>query len=109
MFKSRLSILVALCICLMSALSAQAQTGKGPGPGEVETDPIRCWWKTSVSAVQVGERFTLLITCGVIETTQVRVVPTMDKFDPTALTLTPFEVVEGSRHEDIVAFPWRYF
>ena len=36
--------------------------------GEVESDPIRCWWKTDRTAVRVGERFGLTLTCGVIET-----------------------------------------
>src|SRR5262245_2151455 len=72
-------------------------------------DPIKCWWKTDKSAVEVGEQFTLTLTCGVIETRGTTVVPKMDQLDPGALQLDPFEVVGGSRHDDIQAPPWRYF
>src|SRR5690242_13379978 len=78
-------------------------------PGEVEADPIRCWWKTDKSTVIVGERFTLTLTCGVVETARVKVVPDMNQLEPTVLPLSPFEVVRGARHEDIAAPPWRYF
>ena len=41
-----------------------------PGGGatiNVEADPIRCWWRTSASAVRVGEPFTVVLTCAVVE------------------------------------------
>ncbi|HEY6509560.1 MAG TPA: hypothetical protein VIY56_16175, partial [Vicinamibacterales bacterium] len=28
-----------------------------PRPGQVESDPIRCWWKTDRTSVRVGETF----------------------------------------------------
>ena len=33
----------------------------------------------------------------------------MEQLDPGAVQLSPFEVVGGTRHEDIQAPPWRYF
>lgn len=89
-------------------LSAQA-----PAPDaratQTASDPIKCWWKTDKSAVAIGEQFTLTLTCGVIETRRVTVVPKADQLDPAALQLTPFEVLGGTRHEDIQDPPWRYF
>ncbi len=41
----------------------------------VEIDPIRCWWRTSTGAVRIGETFTLALTCAVLETEAVQVVP----------------------------------
>jgi hypothetical protein len=79
------------------------------GADEVEVEPIKCWWKSDASAVLVGERFHVTLTCGVVETESVRTVPNRDALEPAALTITPFEVVSGTRHEDIVAPPWRYF
>jgi hypothetical protein len=76
--------------------------------GEVESDPIRCWWKTDRTAVRVGERFTLVLTCGVIETAGIAVVPAVNQLEAGALSLTPFEAVSGVRREDVVAPPWRY-
>jgi hypothetical protein len=79
------------------------------GPDQIETDPIRCWWKTDRGAVRVGERFTLALTCGVIETPTIKVVPTLTQIDPGALQIPPFEVVSGRRADDIVSPPRRYF
>ena len=33
-----------------------------------EVDPIRCWWRTSDGAVGVGQPFSLVLTCAVLET-----------------------------------------
>lgn len=91
------------------APAAAVRLAAPPAPGDVETDPIRCWWKTDKSSVIVGERFTLTLTCGVVETSRVKVVPDMNQLEPTVVPLSPFEVVRGIRHEDIQAPPWRYF
>jgi hypothetical protein len=101
-------LLVALCaLCVVGpgvsrTLYAQAADG-------IDTDPIRCWWKTDRPAVSIGQRFTVALTCGVIDTAAVTVVPTLTQLEPGAVQLTPFEVVGGARGEDIVSPPWRYF
>jgi hypothetical protein len=85
-----------------------AITPRAAKPGEVETDPIRCWWKTDRTSVRVGERFGLVLTCAVIETGPITVVPVLNQLEPGALSLTPFEVVSGVAHDDVVVAPWRY-
>ena len=90
------------------AAAAQAPP-RAPGPGEVATDPIACWWKTDTNAVQLGEHFVLTLTCGVVETSRLTVVPDVKSIEPTTVQLAPFEVVRGVRHEDIREGPWRYF
>ena len=93
----------------LSGAPALAQTAAAaPRAGEVASDPIRCWWKTDRTAVRVGERFGLVLTCGVIETETIAVVPVFNQLEPGALSLTPFEVVTGVRRDDVVAPPWRY-
>ena len=77
-------------------------------PGDVETDPIRCFWKTDRSSIIVGERFTLVLTCGIIDTDAIKAVPDFNQLEPSTIGLLPFEVVKGVRHEDIKAAPWRY-
>jgi len=77
-------------------------------PGEVETDPIRCWWKSDRSAIRVGERFHVTLTCGVVEMPTVKVVPTLTQIDPGALQVPPFEVVGGNRRPDILTDSRRY-
>jgi hypothetical protein len=86
---------------VLLAPSASAQT-------QVASDPIKCWWKTDATAVGVGERFRLLLTCGVIETTTITVVPAVMQLQPGAVSIAPFEVIGGRRLEDVVAAPWRY-
>jgi hypothetical protein len=85
-----------------------AQAPRAAKTGEVESDPIRCWWKADRTAVRVGERFGLVLTCSVIEAGPITVVPVLNQLEPGALSLTPFEVVSGSRRDDVVTAPWRY-
>ena len=79
-----------------------------PRPGQVESDPIRCWWKTDRTSVRVGETFGLTLTCGVIETGPIAVVPALTQLEGGAIQLTPFEVVSATRRADVVVPPWRY-
>jgi hypothetical protein len=88
---------------------ATGQTRRAAGAEEIEVDPIQCWWKTGQTAVIIGERFTVTLTCRVIETSGIHVVANRDQLEPAALQLTPFDVVGGARHQDILASPWRYF
>jgi hypothetical protein len=108
MTAQRIVFAVLALSLLGAAAPAGAQTKRAPRPGEVEADPIRCWWKTDHSAIRVGERFTLLLTCGVIETTTIKVVPVVNQLEPGAISLTPFEAVSGERRADVVVSPWRY-
>ena len=88
--------------------SAPAIAPRAAKPGEVESDPIRCWWKADRTSVRVGEKFGLVLTCSVIETGPIPVVPVLNQLEAGALSLTPFEVVSGVPHEDVVVAPWRY-
>ena len=90
-----------------ASVPAVAQT-RAAREGEVESDPIRCWWKADKTAVRVGERFKLVLTCGVIETAGTTVVPAVTQLEPGAVSLTPFEAVAGVRRDDVVVPPWRY-
>ena len=89
------------------SVGAQAPT-PGAGAGTVASSPLSCWWKTDKSSVRVGEPFGLTLTCRFMETDRMKVVPNLAEIEPTAIELTPFEVLEGTRHEDIVVPPWRY-
>ncbi len=59
--------------------------------------------------MHVGERFTLTLTCGIVESEGVRVVADTDRLDPAALDLSPFEIVGGARNRDVEEPPRRYF
>ena len=105
---TRRILFVLLVATVLGMSPAAAQTKRAPRAGEVESDPIRCWWKADRSAIRVGERFTLVLTCGVIETSSIKVVPAVNQLEPGAVSLTPFEAVAGTRHEDVIVAPWRY-
>ena len=85
------------------------QPAEASASADSDSDPIACWWRTDRTAVHVGEHFTLTLTCGVIETSTVHVVTDRDRLDPAALDLTPYEILDGTRHDDIEASPRRYF
>jgi hypothetical protein len=77
--------------------------GQQPDPGvdsrpiNVELDPIACWWRTSVAAIRVGEPFSTVLTCAVVENALTTVVPDQSEIEPAALQLPPFEMLGGTR------------
>ena len=101
--KKNIALVALSCLALTPVTAAQQ-----PPAGTVASDPIRCWWKTDRTAVRVGERFLVVLTCGVIEAGEITVVPNVTQLDPGAVALTPFDVVTGVRRDDVVARPWRY-
>lgn len=97
---------LACATCPGGRLGAQSP---GTPSAETASDSIRCWWKSAKDAVLVGEQFTLVLTCGVLETSRVRTVADAKQFQATALPLAPFEVLGSTPHDDIQSPPWRYF
>jgi hypothetical protein len=90
---------------LWLSTSAFAQTGTDM----VEVEPIKCWWRTSTSAVRIAESFGLTLTCSVVETETNKVVADFSKLDPTVVQLPPFEVQGGSHAGDLVVPGKRFF
>jgi hypothetical protein len=98
---------MAFVVLLIGAALTAAQ----PPPSEetVAVDPIRCWWRSSAGAVRVGESFSLVLTCAVLENDAVQVAPDESRLGPTVMTLAPFEVVGGSHPADIRRAGRRFF
>ncbi len=88
--------------------AAPTRPRPAPRPGQVAEEPIRCWWKTDRTAISVGERFAVVLTCATLETGPTTVVPNVSQLEGGAVQLTPFEVVNSTRRADVVAPPWRY-
>jgi len=86
---------------LVSAAPASAQT--------VETDPLQCWWRTSAAAVAIGQPFSVVLTCAVVETDTVTVVPNQAPLDPIVTRMPPFEVLGGTHHADLRTADHRFF
>lgn len=89
------------------APSAEDAAVAGSDRGSIEA--IRCWRRVGRNAVYVGERFDLLVTCSVAETPLARAVPDLAGLEPESLSVSPFEVLEGERYDDLVRGPRRFF
>ncbi len=85
------------CVFLAFATSASTQ----PATEDAEVDPLTCWWRASAGSVRTGEPFTLVLTCAVVETVSTRVVPDLSRLDPAVVRLPPFEILSGSRADDL--------
>src|SRR6185295_17685109 len=92
---------VALLLTFTGAGLARAQT--------VETSPLQCWWRTSAGAVRVGEPFTVILTCAVLETDAATVVIDTAKLEPSVVQFAPFEVLGGSHGADLRTDLRRFF
>ena len=87
------------------SVSAAAQ----PGPDMVAVEAMQCWRRIASHAVHVGERFDMVLTCAVVDTETVRVVPDLAWLEPETLGVSPFEVLDGERYDDVVRGPRRFF
>src|SRR5258707_4744244 len=106
MISRRIAVSVAACAFVASAatgLSAQQQTPT------TKADPIQCWWRTSAGAVRVGETFSAVLTCAVLETPDVKVVADQSKLEPSVVQFAPFEVTGGSHAADLRTDDRRFF
>ena len=97
---------LVLTVVLLSGthVSAQAPSPKPQAPAPVdmvEVEPITCWWRTSKSAVRIGETFGLTLTCSVVETDANKVVADFSKLDSTVVQLPPFEVQGGGPRTEL--------
>lgn len=97
-----------LATLLLAAGPAFAQTPPG-GADKMAVEPIECWWRTTASSVRVGELFSVILTCAVLDTSATTVVPDQSRLDPTALQLPPFEVTGGSQAADLRTPSRRFF
>lgn len=105
----RTFLLVAAGACLLaSGARAGARQPADQATTNVEVEPITCWWRTSASAVRVGELFGVTLTCAVVETESTRVVPDVSRLDPTVVQLPPFEVLGGTHPPDLTVPGRRY-
>ena len=86
------------------AISASAQNAE-----TMEVDALQCWRRIGANAVHVGERFPMTLTCAVVETNEASAVPDLAWLEPETLAVSPFEVLEGQRYQDIVRGSRRFF
>jgi hypothetical protein len=93
------AVLVVLLLAATSPAAAQ----------DVQTDPLQCWWRTSAGAVRIGEPFSVVLTCAVLETDAATVVADQSRLEPSVVQFAPFEVLGGSHGADLRTDQRRFF
>jgi hypothetical protein len=91
----------------MAILTAPAVVCAQAGALE-EVAPLQCGWRTDRVAVHVGEHLHLTLTCAAAATSTATVQPDWDQLQPDVVDLAPFEVISGTRAEDVLAQSRRY-
>jgi hypothetical protein len=91
--------LMAMLSALVLATPAVAQS----------VDPIRCWWQSSTGAITIGESFTVILTCAVIETDSMQVVADESRLGVASIQMAPFEILGGSHPADAHRQQRRFF
>jgi hypothetical protein len=76
---------------------------------EVETEPVECWWRTSTSAIRVGEVFTAVLTCAFVDADATTIVIDRSRLEPAVAALPPFEVLGGEQPDDVRSAEGRTF
>jgi hypothetical protein len=102
---TRLLFLLPLAVILSPPSPVLAQ----PQGDTTQVDAIRCWRRVDRNAVHVGERFTMTVTCRVVETDTARTLPDQTALEPETIDVAPFEVLGGELDEDIRTGPYRFF
>jgi hypothetical protein len=96
----RTGLLFVLMMMGASRVSAQATRS---------ADPLQCWWRTSAGAIRVGEQFSIVLTCAVLETEAATVVVDQSRLEPSVVQFAPFEVLGGSHGADLRRDDRRFF
>ena len=96
----RTGLLFVMMMMGASRVSAQATRS---------ADPLQCWWRTSAGAIRVGEQFSIVLTCAVLETEAATVVVDQSRLEPSVVQFAPFEVLGGSHGADLRRGDRRFF
>lgn len=101
----------ALLLALGVSAPAWAQTEEAAPTAEASTavDALQCWRRLGQNAVRVGERFTMTVTCSTVETDRARTILDPVVLEPASIDVTPFEVIDGERFEEVRTGPFRFF
>ena len=88
--------------------SGAPRIGQSPDSEVAPSDLIRCWRRTTASAVRVGEPFTLVVTCTFLDSGSTIVVPDETKLDPATVPVAPFEVLATRRASSVKSADHRF-
>lgn len=102
------TFVAAAGLVVVTPITARAQAPAAP-PASVDADAVRCWWRTDKAAIRMGEPFTAVLTCAILETASTKAVVDRSRLDHTVMALPPFDVLGGSAAEDVVTGARRFF
>ena len=105
----RMLAAIPVATLTLVAVAWPAPSAAQPGPDMVAMEAMQCWRRIASHAVHVGERFDMVLTCAVVDTGAARVVPDLAWLEPETLGVSPFEVLDGERYDDVVRGPRRFF
>jgi len=91
--------------CILLLVSASL----GSAQPTQTADPLQCWWRTSTGAIRIGEPFSVVLTCAVLETDTATVIVDQSRLEPSVVQFAPFEVLGGSHGADLRRDDRRFF
>jgi hypothetical protein len=86
---------------LLAILRGDPAAAAPDGVAAANHEPLECWWRTTVSAIRVGEPFGLVLTCAAVQTDSLTVAVDRGRLDAKAIELPPFEVLSGTTAPDL--------
>lgn len=101
--------LVSLTAIGMVRLKADATWAEQGEPQMTAVEPIRCWWQSSTGAITIGQSFDVTLTCAVLDTEPVQVVPDESRLGVASVQLAPFEILGGTHPPDAHRGSRRFF
>lgn len=90
------TMLAVLALALALALVGPPFRAAANTQEMTAVEPIRCWWQSSTGAVTVGETFSVVLTCAVVDTEPVQVVADESRLGVASVQLAPFEILGAS-------------
>jgi hypothetical protein len=103
-------LMLRVAVAALTLLTPGTAIAQAPaGAIVVETDPVRCWWRTDRASIRMGEPFEAVLTCAALETASTRVVVDRSRLDPTVISVPPFDVLGGTTAEDATTAARRFF
>lgn len=102
-------VVVVMWLAVPLSAGPEARQQEDDDVQNISLAPIECWMRTTTRSVRVGEPFSLVLTCAVVETQSTTVIPDQSRLDPSVVAMAPFEVVDGSQSSDLRTASHRFF
>jgi hypothetical protein len=102
-------IALALVTAAAAAQALPDTIARTSPPSLSASEPLQCWLRTSTRAVRVGEVFSVVITCALLNGDSTIVVADETRLDSSAIQLPPFDVIRATHAAGLEAGHHRFF